>query len=135
MKIIFFDELKYLDGSLLRGGMFNGCTNLQYVSVPYTRASLFNDNVSSYIRITLSGEWPLIVDTFIWGSTKNSLKAIVLESKKPPVISTIVGFFYGNHTTNYAKIYVPDESLDSYKSADVWKDYKGYIYPMSEYHP
>lgn len=113
--------------------MFEGCTNLQFVSVPYTTASLFNDNVSSYKRILLKGEWSRIPDAFIWGSEKKNLQSIILESTNPPQTSVICGFFYGNHTTNFAKIYVPDESLNKYIEAAVWRDYKEFIHPLSEY--
>ena len=133
-KIKSFDELAKFKGSLLRGGMFEGCTNLQFVSVPYTTASFFNDNVSSYKRILLKGEWSRIPDAFIWGGEKKNLQSIILESTNPPQTSVICGFFYGNHTTNFAKIYVPDESLNKYIEAAVWKDYKEFIHPLSEYH-
>ena len=113
--------------------MFEGCTNLQFVSVPYTTASLFNDNVSSYKRILLKGEWSRIPGAFIWGSEKKNLQSIILESTNPPQTSVICGFFYGNHTTNFAKIYVPDESLNKYIEAAVWRDYKEFIHPLSEY--
>ena len=134
-KIKSFDELAKFKGSLLRGGMFEGCTNLQFISVPYTTASLFNDNVSSYKRILLKGEWSRIPNTFIWGSEKKNLQSIILESNNPPEITNISGFFYGNHTINFAKIYVPNNSVEKYREAAVWKDYKEFIYPLSEYQP
>ena len=132
-KIKSFDELTKFKGSLLRSGMFQGCTNIQFVSVSYTRVSLFNDNVTSYKRILLKGEWNEIPNCFIWGANKEYLEAIILEDKIPPIISEFCGFFYGNHTNNYAKIFVPDSSLDLYVTAEVWEKYKEYIHPMSEY--
>jgi putative uncharacterized protein (fragment) len=39
----------------------------------------------------------------------------------------------GNSVANNAKIYVPNESLELYKQADTWKNYKQYIFPISEY--
>lgn len=132
-KIKKFDELVYFKGSSLRGSMFEGCTNLQFISVPYTTTALFNDNNSSYKRILLKGEWINIPNTFIWGGEKKNLKVIIIESKNPPKITNIIGFFYGNHTTNFAKIYVPDESLNEYIEADVWKDYKKFIFPLGDY--
>lgn len=132
-KIKTFDELFYFKGSSLRFGMFGGCINLQFISVPYTTAPLFNDNVSSYKRILLKGEWSRIPNTFIWLSEKKNLQSIILESNNPPEITNISGFFYGNHIVNFAKIYVPNNSVEKYKQADVWRDYKEFIYPLSEY--
>ena len=31
-------------------------------------------------------------------------------------------------------IYVPDNLVESYKTADGWKDQKAYIKPLSKYH-
>ncbi len=132
-KIKSFDELFYFKGSSLRGNMFGGCTNLQFVSVPYTTTALFNDNVSSYKRILLKGEWSRIPVAFIWGSEKKNLQSIILESNNPPEITNISGFFYGNHTNNFAKIYVPNNSVEKYREAAVWRDYKDFINPLSDY--
>ena len=53
----------------------------------------------------------------------------------PPKITNISGFFQGNHVTNFAKIYVPNDSVEKYRNAAVWKDYKDSVLPLSEYHP
>ena len=106
---------------------------MKYISVPPIPFGIFNDNVNSYKRVRLCGEWKHIPDYFFWGSEKKKLKAIIIESGIPPKITNISGFFYGNRTTNFAKIYVPDSSLEKYKKADVWRDYKDFIYPLSEY--
>ena len=131
--IVSFDELRRFDNSQIKPGMFEGCKKLKYVSVPPISSGLFNDFVSSYVRVRLCGEWRNIPNYFFWAAEKRELKAIIVESKLPPKITTISGFFYGNHTVNYAKIYVPDESLEKYHAANVWKDYKEFILPLSEY--
>ena len=71
---------------------------------------------------------------FLWGWEKRNLASVLVESNNPPKITNISGFFYGNRTANFAKIYVPDSSLEKYKQADVWRDYKDFIYPLSDYH-
>ena len=134
-KIKSFDELAIFKGSQLSIGMFNGCKNLQYVSIPYTTKSLLNDNVSSYRRITLKGEWKSIPNNFLWEPTnKHNLKAIILESVIPPAINYFCGFFVNMRTVNNATIYVPVNSLSLYHNANVWLNYKDYIKPLSEYH-
>ena len=114
--------------------MFQGCKKLKYISVPPIPFGIFNDNVNSYERVRLCGEWKHIPDYFFWGLDKRNLKAIIIERGIPPKITNNSGFFYGNHTTNFAKIYVPDDSVEKYREAAVWKDYKEFIYPLSEYH-
>lgn len=134
-KIKSFDELAIFKGSQLSIGMFNGCKNSQYVSIPYTTKSLLNDNVSSYRRITLKGEWKSIPNNFLWEPTnKHNLKAIILESVIPPAINYFCGFFVNMRTVNNATIYVPVNSLSLYHNANVWLNYKDYIKPLSEYH-
>ena len=48
----------------------------------------------------------------------------------PSKITNISGFFYGNHVTNFAKIYVPNDSVEKYRNAAVWKDYKDSVLPF-----
>lgn len=115
--------------------MFQGCKKMKYISVPPIPFGIFNDYVNSYERVRLCGEWKHIPDYFFWGSEKRNLKAIIIESKMPPKITNISGFFYGNHVTNFAKIYVPNDSVEKYRNAAVWKDYKDSVLPLSEYHP
>ena len=134
-KIESFDELVRFKASQLKAGMFQGCKKLKYISVPPIPFGIFNDNVISYERVRLCGEWKRIPDYFFWGWEKRNLKAIIIKNCIPPKITNISGFFYGNHTTNFAKIYVPNDSVEKYREAAVWKDYKEFIYPMSEYHP
>ena len=133
-KIESFDELVRFKASQLQAGMFQGCKKLKYISVPPIPFGIFNDNVISYERVRLCGEWKHIPDYFFWGWEKRNLKAIIIESGIPPKITNTSGFFYGNHTINFAKIYVPNNSVEKYREAAVWKDYKEFIYPLSEYH-
>ena len=107
--------------------MFQGCKKLKYISVSPIPFGLFNDNVNSYERVRLCGEWKRIPDYFFWGWEKRNLKAIIIESNLPPKITTISGFFHDNHTANFAKIYVPDDSLNKYIEAAVWRDYKEFM--------
>ena len=135
LKIESFDELVRFKASQLQPGMFQGCKKLKYISVPPIPFGIFNDNVNSYERVRLCGEWKNIPDYFFWGWEKRNLKAIIIESNMPPKITNISGFFYGNHVTNFAKIYVPNDSVEKYRNAAVWKDYKDSVLPLSEYHP
>lgn len=129
-----FDDLYMFNPSVLQRGIFNDCKNLQSVTLSYTNNPVFYDNVSSYKRIKLKGEWPNIPQTFIWSpQVHNKLEAFILESLTPPDITYFIGLFMGRNVANNTKIYVPDKSIELYKHADTWKDYKQYIFPISEY--
>ena len=57
-----------------------------------------------------------------------SLKAVVLEATTPPTL--------GNNcfmNTNNCPIYVPDESVEAYKTTSNWSNYADRIYPISVY--
>lgn len=53
-----------------------------------------------------------------------------IAATTPPTLGT--GLFPAN--TTYA-IYVPDESVEAYKTATNWSTYAQYIYPLSDYQP
>lgn len=57
----------------------------------------------------------------------NALETIIVRKTTPPM------FFDASHVKNTAKIYVPDASLDAYKTASNWKNIASQIYPLSEY--
>ena len=40
---------------------------------------------------------------------------------------------FGTFNNNPLALYVPDESVDAYKSANGWSQYAKYIKPLSEY--
>ena len=67
--------------------------------------------------------------TFLGGISGNSLRYIILEPITPPILN---GNFPLNFTNN-CRIYVPDDSLELYKEANGWKNYKTRIHPLSEY--
>ena len=54
----------------------------------------------------------------------SNLKVVLCKSTTIPTIGG--GEFCG--CSNDLKIYVPSELIDSYKSADEWKDYADYIF-------
>lgn len=52
----------------------------------------------------------------------------VVRATVPPAFLDRANFVWGK-----ANIYVPDESVDAYKSADGWSNYANIIKPLSEY--
>lgn len=58
----------------------------------------------------------------------NTAFSILLYSTAPPALS-----FASLNGASKASFYVPDESLEAYKSAEVWSSVSARIHPMSEY--
>jgi len=59
----------------------------------------------------------------------SKLISVIIEATVPPTLGTAV-FSLNNKNR---KIYVPDESLETYKNANGWSEYTDYIEPISNY--
>lgn len=57
----------------------------------------------------------------------NNIKNMVVEAETPPLVEGLGSAFHGDG------IYVPDASVDAYKSASEWGSKEEIIYPISEY--
>ena len=88
-------------------GVFYNCVNLSFVRLPKTLTSIG-------------------VQTFC---NCSSLRTLVVESETPP---TLGGNCLGG-TNSGLLIYVPDNSLDTYKTTDGWVSYADKIKPLSGY--
>jgi hypothetical protein len=63
-----------------------------------------------------------------------AVSVIICESATPPVISsTGITSIYNHAVSNDLHIYVPDSSVNDYKTANVWSTLADYIYPISDY--
>jgi hypothetical protein len=58
----------------------------------------------------------------------------VCRATNPPIITTYT-FDSTQISTEEGAIYVPDESVETYKSATNWSIYADQIKPLSEYQP
>lgn len=59
-------------------------------------------------------------------------QTIVFMPLTPPTLETDNAFGDSSSTRSKKKIYVPDESLEAYKSAQYWSTVANRIFPMSE---
>lgn len=94
-----------------------------FVSCPYLEEvdlGGVDENGVSYPQ-TLGG-------TGVTFSGNTNLKRIIVRSLVPPETTST---FFGS-VASTVKLYVPDESIDLYKSASNWSDKKSMIYPISE---
>lgn len=92
-----------VDGNYDRGAFFNSA-KLEFVALPAT--------------ITKIGNYAF--------TGCSALKTIVCRAIEPPTLGS------ANPFTN-VNIYVPDESVDSYKEASNWSSFASSIKPLSEY--
>ena len=87
--------------------IFNRCTNLHHVTLPSTITEIQNGA--------------------FWGVS--ALQTFLIKAEIPPALGT--GVFAG--ISMYAKIYVPDNSVNAYKTALGWSEQASKIKPISEY--
>jgi len=149
-----FHEFKYFTGLAKMNGIFTGCTTLKEITFPpitgknttvadggmfsqsgirrvilpegYTAIGVnFCNGAQDCILIDLPSTMTSIGNGIIWAV--NNKVTIVCRAIIPP---TLGGFGYNG----YAKaIYVPDESVDAYKTAIIWSSQSDKIYPLSQY--
>ena len=67
--------------------------------------------------------------SLLWGL---SFKNFIIKSKNPPKQGTKASYGWGDRTGS--RIFVPDESVNLYKTSTSFSDIAEYIHPLSEYH-
>lgn len=103
-----FDEFEY----------FTGVTSIpQYIF-----------STSSLVKITFPKNIKSIANYWYRSNESNKDVRIKMMPATPPSVSW--AFFNGVPKT--AKFYVPDESVELYKSAGTWSSRADYIFPLSE---
>ena len=132
--------------SELSSVIFNNVTKLnrsafsysKFTSIDFSNTNIntldglvFRDTPITYIKI--SSSIANINSTF--QDCKN-VSTIICESTTPPSISSQgITSIYNKAVSNDLHIYVPDSSVNNYKTANVWNTLANYIYPISEYIP
>lgn len=91
--------------TIIESNTFAGCSNLKYLELPVNAILGWYHELSSL----------------------DNLKTLVLNNPTPMTIAVQNVFPSGLET-----IYVPDESLETYKTATNWSSYVGKIKPMSQ---
>jgi hypothetical protein len=100
--------------TLIGGRCFNGCNKLQDVVVP-SGVTLMGNGCFSQITKEI----------------RDYLRITILATT-PPTLNTYDNTYYPFYQTNLDVIYVPDESVNAYKTANGWSRYADYIKPISE---
>lgn len=106
---------------------FYDCEGLETIDIPDSVTTIgiqAFDNISSLKKVTIgSGVSKIGAMAFF---RTNNLSKIQIKATTPPTITT------NSFTTNVI-IYVPDDSVDAYKSANIWSTMADRIKPLSEY--
>ncbi len=150
-----FDEFRYFTKmTFLGGGMFQNCISLKSITLPNsikeTRSDAFSYTVIkklvipegctdvarqliAYDTVLELVDLPSTLVTLGTGiNRQGSLQfRLICRATTPP---TFDGAWWDN--SNKGKptaIYVPDESVDTYKTASGWSKSAGLIHPLSEY--
>ncbi len=122
-----FQLFQYMGLQTVRESWFDGCSLLNNILLPSTVSTIdkraFAD-CSSLLSITLPENVDEINDQAFAGCT--ALNEIHVGNDSPARLGSDV---FNKH--DGLKIYVPDESLNTYK--DQWEEYKDYIFAESTY--
>ena len=109
------------------GSTFYGCTSLTSVTIPDSITMIGQmvfQSCTSLTSITIpSGVTSIDMQAF-YGCT--SLTSITVEATTPPTLSSSNAF----DSTNNCPIYVPAESVDTYKQAENWVTYASRIFAI-----
>lgn len=112
---------------------FRACIKTSSLHFPDTLTTIGNSAFSYMHALTDvyigTGIQTIGADLFM-GRGVNLPITIRIAATTPPTLGT--GLFIAN--TNY-KIYVPDASVNDYKTATNWSTWASYIYPLSDYQP
>ena len=109
--------------------MFSGCKNLIEVNIPDTCVEVGNSTFRNCESLKVFNMKNIKTTGNNTLAGCKSLESIIVPSVQPPTIGN-KEFEFTNSTF---KIYVPDGSVDTYKTAPNWSAFASRIKPLSEY--
>ena len=112
---------------------FEGCTGLTNLTIPegvtYIGYSAFED-CKGLTNLTISEGIETIENRAFRGCT--NLTSVTIKEPIPPALSKDSPTNVCFHNTNNCPIYVPEESVEVYKTAQYWSDYAARIRAIPE---
>jgi hypothetical protein len=128
--LIHFREFKYFSVTDLVY-TFNRNTTLQFIELPNTLTRISNSTFAqcnlAYLDVP---ENVATISTSAFNNGNRSMQYIIIRRTTPPSIQTS-GSYKILDGTNNCPVYVPDASVNAYKTA--WSDVASRIYPLSEF--
>lgn len=107
-------------------GCFHNCYCLEDVTISEGVTRLYENTFTECYGLT-----KIVLPSTIVSLNATSIlplvKKLVVKAVTPPTL------YYYKNLTKVEEIYVPDESVATYKAATNWKTYASYIKPLSEY--
>lgn len=105
-------EVIFMEGiTQINGETFYNCTSMEYIEIPSTFTTFYAFSGSTYRHFY---------------NVPSTCPVIIKAANPPSATSDVFNHFSG-------KFYVPDDSVDTYKSANVWSSIASRILPLSEY--
>ena len=95
-------------------GIFSYCPNLVLVDIGANCTSIGSDSFGRFI-----------------GTSGNNITVVVRATTPPSLGGPLINKTWVNATVG--RLYVPDASVNAYKTATNWSQYADIIYPLSEY--
>lgn len=114
--------------TVLNAALFSSCGNLESVNIPEGVTKIGAQVFSDCFKFK-HVEFPSTVTSIGYNCFyRVAITELVMHAVVPPSLSN---GSLGNGSSAKA-IYVPDESVEAYKTADGWSRYESYIKPISE---
>ena len=125
--IVHFDEFVHFGVTRLSSHAFRGCASLESIKIGENVTSIMNYVFLLCTRLTtveIGGNVTLIGQQCFQNLT--GLTSVIIHATQPPTI--FANTFSG---ANNAIFYVPANSINDYKSANLWSDYADRIFAIS----
>lgn len=103
---------------------FRSCNSLENIFLPEGLKSIQNDAISSEAMTEIV--IPSTIENFgVAALAGSNLTSIYIKATTPP--QTVLWLFLRTETIENKKIYVPSQSVETYKTSEFWKTYESMI--------
>lgn len=106
---------------------FNQCTGITSIVIEGAVARISTWCFAGCSGVTLADLPSAVNQVDSYGLRFSSCQTFICRAVVPPSLSST-----SLQVSNTCSIYVPDESVNDYKAADVWSNYANRIFPISD---
>ena len=137
-----YSNLKKVDGlegvTTVDGYVFQKAKNISYLHFPsivtfgktYSYIGVFSHSENLNLTLRLGSSCSTIAG-LMFSYSKNCIVTLICEAATPPELGGNI--FHSASTSSFEAIYVPDASVEAYKTATNWSTYADRIFPLSDY--